>query len=64
MEADITEPEELLGATPPSGPVAPYEKRPSSTVLPPVGSVLSLRPGETLASAAGASIVIRRAKRA
>jgi hypothetical protein len=74
--ADITDPERLLETTPlirpPRAPDPceggalddPEEEPPSSTVRPVVGSVVSLRPGESLVSASGAGIVIRRAKKA
>ena len=74
--ANITDPERLLETTPlirtqqaPApceGGAAddPEEEPPSSTVRPVVGSVVSLRPGESLVSASGAGIVIRRAKKA
>jgi hypothetical protein len=74
--ADITDPERLLETTPLTRPQQapapseggaaddPEEEPPSSTVRPVVGSVVSLRPGESLVSASAAGIVIRRAKKA
>jgi hypothetical protein len=68
--ADITDPERLLataraplpdreGGAPTDG-----EEPPAGAVSPGVGAVMPLRPGERLANASGASIVIRRAKKA
>ena len=78
--ADITDPARLLAMTrqlhlPPhpeeapataggGAPTVPEEEPPSSTVRPVLGSVVRLRPGESLASTSGAGIVIRRPKRA
>lgn len=69
--ADITDPERLLATAPPPLPRGESDVRaagedppPSSTVRAFVASVVPLRPGERLASASGASIVIRRAKKA
>jgi len=75
-EADITDPERLLDTTrlprPQQAPArgeggvldGPQEEPPSITVRPVLGSVVSLRPGESLVSASGAGIVIRRVKKA
>jgi hypothetical protein len=68
--ADITDPERLLAtARPPlpdreGGAPSDGEEPPAGAVSPGVGSVVPLRPGERLANASGASIVIRRAKKA
>jgi hypothetical protein len=71
--ADITDPERLLATTPlpraqrgsvPGALTSPEQEPPSSTVRPVLGSVVSLRPGESLASASGAGVVIRRARKA
>ncbi|MGO9837423.1 MAG: hypothetical protein ACLP1X_24805 [Polyangiaceae bacterium] len=68
--ADITDPERLLAtARPPmpdrdGGAPTDGEESPAGAVRPGVGSVVPLRPGERLASASGASVVIRRAKKA
>jgi hypothetical protein len=73
---DITDPESLLAIPPPpkpqqvpapdeSGvPAGPEEAPPPSSVRLVRESGVSLRPGETLASASGTGIVIRRAKKA
>jgi hypothetical protein len=75
-EADITDPERLLARAPLSGarrasvpgesgaPAHREEEPPSSTVRPVVRLAVPLRPGERLASMPGASVVIRRSKRA
>jgi hypothetical protein len=70
-EGDITEPERLLATARPHvltdedrGRADREEEPPSSSVRPVVGFVVSLRPGERLASAPGAGVVIRRAKKA
>ena len=70
-EADITDPEQLLETARPHMPPGEDHGRadreeppPSSSVRPVVGSIVSLRPGERLASAPGAGVVIRRAKKA
>jgi hypothetical protein len=68
--ADITDPERLLAtARPPlldreGGAPTDGEPSPAGAVRHGVGSVVPLRPGERLASASGASVVIRRAKKA
>jgi hypothetical protein len=77
VAADITDPERLLVTTPsarpepslaPNGeagaPAGLLEEPPSRHELPVVGSSVSLRPGETLASASTAGVVIRRSKKA
>jgi hypothetical protein len=73
---DITDPESLLAMTPSPKPqqvpapdeggvpAGPEEAPPPSSVRLVRESVMSLRPGESLASALGAGIVIRRAKKA
>jgi hypothetical protein len=45
-------------------PVRVDEEPPASTDRPSVGAVVSLRPGEQLATASGAGVVIRRRKKA
>jgi hypothetical protein len=71
--ADITDPDRLLATASPPQQVLPAaevgvpvseDEPPSSTVRPVFVSGVSLRPGERLASPSGASIVIRRAKKA
>jgi hypothetical protein len=61
--ADITDPERLLAASSTPGQVASEEQPPPLSVRPKVSSVVTLRPGERLASASGAGIVIRRHKK-
>ena len=71
---DITDPESLLATPPPKPqqvpapdeggvPARPAEAPPPSSVRLVRESVVSLRPGESMASASGAGIVIRRAKK-
>jgi hypothetical protein len=68
--ADITDPERLLAAARPplpdreGGAATDGEEPAAGAVRPGVGSVVPLRAGERLANASGASIVIRRAKKA
>jgi hypothetical protein len=69
--ADITDPERLLATAGPPLPRGESDMRvdgegepPSSTVRPVGGSVVPLRTGETLASAPGSGVVIRRTKKA